>query len=111
MKYKIWNKIDTLYTPTGTVMTKDQIFQQYPLSQIPGVDFVICDAPISMGVFMEYSQTKEIYKQMGVNITDDMNQQQVLDAITAFENTPVVSEPTAEERLAAAAEFDNLINL
>lgn len=111
MRYKIWNKQDTLYTPSGDAFTKDEIFAKYPLSQLPTVDFIICDAPINMGVFMEYSQTKETYKQMGANITDGMTQQQVLDAITAFENTPVVSEPTAEERLAAAAEFDNLINL
>ena len=88
MKYKIWNKKDTLYTPVGTAFTKEQILKQYPLANVQGVDFIICDAPISMGVFMEYAQTKETYKNMGAEINDKMSKQEVLDAITAFENKP-----------------------
>ena len=111
MKYKVWNKIDNLYTPSGRMFTAEQMRVENPLAFLPNVKFIICDAPINMGVFMEFEQTKEAFKAMGAEIVDGMTDQQVLDAITAFENTPVVSEPTAEERLAAAAEFENLINL
>ncbi len=104
MKYKIWNKEDTLYTPSGKAMTKSEVFTQYPLAKVKGVDFIICDAPISMGVFMEYSQTVESYKQAGAEITDKMSQREVLDAITAFENKPVDTTPSIEERTAAALE-------
>jgi len=111
MKYKLWNKQDTLYAPSGDAFTAEQIFKKYPLAKLPSVDFIICDAPISMGVFMEYSQTAETYKKAGAEITDGMSKQEVLDAITAFEQKPVEQEPTAEERIAAAAEYQNLINL
>lgn len=111
MKYKLWNKQDTLYTPSGDAFTSDQIFNKYPLSKLPNIDFIICDAPISMGVFMEYLQTVEAYKNAGAEITDNMSKQEVLDAISAFEQRPIEQELTAEERLAAAAEFQNLINL
>ena len=104
MNYKLWNKQDTLYTPAGTSFTSEQILTKYPLANVPGVDFIICDAPISMGVFMEYSQTKETYKSMGANITDTMSKQEVLDAITEFENRVPEEVVEVEERTAAALE-------
>lgn len=109
MKYKIWNKTDTLVTPIGEVMTAEQVIAKYPASAVDGMKFVICDAPISLGVFMEFEQTKQMYKQMGVPITDTMTDQEVLDAITYFEENPPIPEPTADERIAAAMEYDNLM--
>jgi hypothetical protein len=109
MKYKIWNKTDLLYTPSGKVVTPDEQFKDMPLSKV--ADFIIADAPINCQVFMEFEQTKQIYKGMGVAITDGMTKQQVLDAITFFEEHPKEPEPTAEERIAAALEFQNLNNL
>lgn len=109
MKYKIWNKTDTLVTPIGEVLTAEQVMAKYPASAVDGMKFVICDAPISLGVFMEFEQTKQMYKQMGVPITDTMTDQEVLDAITYFEENPPEPEPTADERIAAAMEYDNLM--
>lgn len=111
MKYKIWNKTDTLITPIGEVLTPEQVFARYPMSAIEGFKFVICNSPISLGVFMEFEQTKETYKGMGVPITDTMTDQEVLDAITYFEENPAPAAPTPEERLAAAVEFSNLMLL
>ena len=111
MKYKIWNKTDTLVTPIGEVLTAEQVIEKYPMSALEGFKFIICDAPISLGVFMEFEQTKQAYKGMGVPITDTMADQEVLDAITYFEENPVPVPPTSEERLAAAAEFSNLMLL
>ena len=109
MKYKIWNKAETLITPIGEVLTKEQVFERYPMSALEGFKFVICDSPISLGVFMELEQTKQAYKGMGVPITDTMTDQEVLDAITYFEENPPIPEPTADERIAAAMEYDNLM--
>lgn len=109
MKYKIWNKTDTLVTPIGEVLTSEQVIAKYPASAVDGIDFIICDSPISLGVFMEYTQTKANYKNIGVPITDTMTKQEVLDAISYFEENPVAPEPTADERIAAAMEFDNLM--
>ena len=70
--------------------------------------YIICDSPISLGVFMEFTQTKESYKAMGVPITDTMTDQEVLDAISYFEENPPIPEPSADERIAAAMEYQNL---
>lgn len=111
MKYKLWNKKDTLYAPTGKAFSKEVIFEQYPLAKVDGVDFIICDAPISMGVFMEYSQTKETYKNMGAEINNKMSKQEVLDAITAFENKPAEKIASVEERTAASLEALVMLNM
>ena len=109
MKYKIWNKQDTLITPIGEVLTKDDVIAKYPASAIDGIDYIICDSPISLGVFMEFTQTKANYKSMGVPTIDTMTKQEVLDAISYFEEHPPTPEPTAEERIAASMEYDNLM--
>lgn len=109
MRYKIWNKTDNLITPVGEVLTPSQVILKYPAAGIEGIKFIIADQPINMAVFMEFTATKNIYKQQGVPITDDMTDQEVLDAITAWEETPRVSTPSAEERIASALEFQNLL--
>lgn len=111
MKYKIWNGTDTLITPIGEVLTAAQVKAKYPASALAGMKYIICDAPISLGVFMEFEQTKAMYKQMGVPITDDMTDQQVLDAISYFEENPPAPQPTPEERIAASLEFQSMMML
>ena len=108
MKYKIWNKEDSLITPIGEVLTAEEVKNKYPASRVQGMKYIICDSPISLGVFMEFEQTKEAYKALGVEITDDMTDQEVLDAISYFEENPPAPEPSAEERIAAAMEYQNL---
>lgn len=109
MKYKIWDKQEHLVTPTGKVLTPEQVFDRYPASR--NLKYIVADQPISMAVFMEFEATKTHYKRLGVPITDDMTDQEVLDAISAWEENPPAPEPTAEERIAAALEFQNLMLL
>lgn len=110
-KYKIWNKQDPLVTPIGEVLTPEQVIQKYPAAGLPDMKYIICDAPISMGVFMEFEATKEHYKRLGVPITDDMTDQEVLDAISYWEENPPAPEPSPEERMAAALEFQAMITI
>ena len=111
MRYKIWNGQDNLVTPIGEVLTPAQVIERFPSAGIAGIKFIICDAPISMGVFMEFEATKQHYKQLGVPITPSMSDQEVLDAISEWEENPPAPEPTAEERIAAALEYQNLLNM
>lgn len=111
MKYKIWNRTDNLITPIGEILTPQDVIDRYPMAGIPDMKFIVCDAPISMGVFMEFEQTKAMYEQQGVEFTEEMTDQDILDAISYFEENPPEPEPSPEERMAAAMEFQNLLNL
>ena len=59
----------------------------------------------------ELEQFKEYYKKQGATITDDMTDEQVLAAAEAWDDRTVEQEVTAEERIAAALEFQNLNSL
>ena len=109
MKYKIWDKKSNLVTPTLAVLTPQQVFAKYPASALPDIDFIIVDDKISMGVFMEYSQTIKNYESRGVVFTEEMTQQEKLDAISEFEAKIPEYVPTAEERIASAMEFQNIL--
>ena len=106
MKYKIWDKQENLVTPITEASTPSEVFAKYPASRVDGLKFIIADQPINMAVFMELETTKRQYASLGVTFTNDMTDQQVLDAITAFEETPQPQQiPSPEERIAAALEY------
>ena len=110
-RYTIWDKQSNLITPIGKELTPEEVFAEYPAARLPNMKYIICDAPISMGVFMEFEATKEHYKRLGVPITDEMDDQEVLDAISDWEENPPEPEPTAEERIAAMLEFQAMMML
>jgi hypothetical protein len=111
MRYKIWDRQETLVTPTMEILEPAQVFSQYPASLLPAFKFVIADQPINMAVFMEFESTKQHYAKLGVEFDEEMTEQEVLDAITAWEETPVQQIPSPEERIAAALEFQTLLNM
>ena len=82
---------------------------------------VVAAGLINGALIDELSQMKSRYEQQGCVFTEEMSNQEILDAIEAFEdeqaaNAKAAAEeaaatPSAEERLAAAMEFQNLMNL
>lgn len=112
-KYAFWNKQDTVYTPSGEEFTAEQWKDRYKWTKIPNVK-VVMSGNIFNGAFIaEFEQFKTYYKKQGAAITDDMTDEQVLACVEAFEaqSATVEAEPTAEERIAAALEFQNLNSL
>lgn len=118
-KYKIWNKTDDIYTQRRNNedgkahwTAREYIDTYAPWADIPGAEVVVGGGLINGTVFMEYGAMVEIYKNMGVEITDEMTPEQVLTAIEYFEdNPPQVDVVSPEERIAAALEFGNLLNM
>lgn len=105
-KYKFWNMIDDIYTPSNEKFTAEEWIARYPWVTIPGAKMIITDGIINGGVAMEFNATKTLYKNLGANITDIMADDEVLVAIEDFENNPPGSdEPSIEERQTAALEF------
>lgn len=109
MKYKIWNGLDTLITPIGEQLSPQEVSSKYPIFGVPGMKVVIVDSPINLKFYCEFEHMKEQYKLAGASITDNMTDQEVLDAITYFEENPPAPEPSAEERMAAALEFQSMM--
>lgn len=117
-RYKIWDKTSDIYTPgTDSNGNNHWTAQAYikshaPWAAIPGVKVIIGGGAINGTVFMEFDATVEFYKKQGAAITDDMTDEEILAAIEAHEDNPPVSEEaTAEERIAAALEYQVMSTL
>lgn len=121
-KYQIWNKQDTLVTPSGKAYTAEEIKAKWAWVNLPGVKVVVAMPPIALSMIAEFSQFKEQYRQQIaagvkagakglVEITEGMTDDEVLRAIELFEETEIPAPPSAEERIAAALEYQNLLTL
>ncbi len=105
-RYQIWNKTDTIITPSGAQFTAQEWADKFPWVKLPGVKMVISAGPINGGCAMEFSALVEQCRKRGAAITDGMTDEEILTAIEDFEdNPPGANEPTVEERTAAALEF------
>lgn len=105
MRYQIWNKTDDIYVPTGQKVTAAEWSARYPWINVPGAKMIITAGIINGGAAMEFNATAAQYKAQGARITDDMTDDEILQAIEAFEdNPPGADEPSSEERIAAALE-------
>jgi len=105
MRYKIWNKQERIYTPSGHSFSAEEWLDRYAWAKNENVKCVISGGPIN-GAFMgEFSSFVEQYKKMGCPIDDAMTDEEILQAIEDFEDNPPEPEPTIEERAIALEEF------
>ena len=118
-KYQIWDKISNIYTPSGKMFTPNEWISIYGWINIPDSIPVISTGRINGKFSGELNEMKEMYEQQGCTFTEGMSNQEILDAIEAFEDQraaeakaaaeEAANTPSAEERLAAAVEFQNLL--
>lgn len=120
-RYALWNRTDTIYTHGGAVLTPDQWIKKFGWINAPGAVPVISAGMINGGFSGELSQMKSRCETQGATFDEEFSNQQLLDAIEAWEDERAAAaaaeaaaraaEPTAEERIAAAMEYQNLLSL
>lgn len=104
-RYQIWNGTDDIYTPGGQHFTAEEWRKRYAWVTRPGAKMIISAGVINGADALEFESAKAAYIARGAAITADMTDDEVLAAMEEFDNTPVESGPSAEERTAAALEF------
>ncbi len=118
-RYKIWDKRESINTPSGKQFTAEEWLERYPWARAKNAKMIITagnfeDGDINGGCALNFKQTVNTYIARGMEITDNMTDDEILDAMEALENAPATTAddtPTAEERIAAALEYQNLMNL
>ncbi len=106
-RYAIWNKHDPILTPIGEVLTPEQWIDRYPIAGISSVTVVCGAGEINGAFFGTLGQMVQMYEAQGADFSACATDEERLTVIEAFEdamNAPS-SEPTVEERTAAALEF------
>ena len=112
-RYAIWNKQDPIITPRGEVFTAEQWIARYPVAGIDSITIVCSAGEVNGGFFGTLGQMKQMYEAQGCDFSNTSSNEEILETIEAFEdakNAPRTT-PTAEERIAAALEFQVLNSL
>ena len=112
-RYKIWDKISNIFTPIGEVLTPEQWIARYPIAGVDTIKVVCAGGEINGAYFGTMGDMLDTYTKMGCDFSECITDQDKLNAIEAFEderNKPDTS-PTAEERIAAAMEYQNLMSI
>ena len=106
-RYAIWNKEDMILTPIGEVLTAAQWIERYPIAGLDSVTVVCAGGEINGAFFGTLGQMVEMYAKQGCDFSNCTTDEEKLAAIEAFEeemNKPD-DTPSAEERIAAAMEY------
>jgi hypothetical protein len=112
MRYKIWDKQEPIYTPVGELFTAQQWLDKWPWAKLPNTKCVISAGPINGAVMMEFGALVENYRRMGCQIDPaTMTDEEILQAIEAFEDNPPQAPVTPEERAQAMEEYKSMVTI
>lgn len=105
-RYAIWNKTDPIITPIGEVLTAEQWIARYPVAGVKSITVVCAAGEVNGAFFGTLGQMVQLYESQGCDFSACETAEDKLAAIEAFEDAQntVSTEPTAEERQAAALE-------
>ena len=117
-RYAIWDKKSDIFTLGKDANGKSRFTaQEYidthaPWAGIDGVKVIVGGGAINGTVFMEFDAAVAQYQRMGADFSACVSEADYLAAIEKFEDNPPASTiPTAEERIAAALEFQNIASM
>lgn len=112
-RYAIWDKKCDIYTPAGETLTAEDWINRYTWIRNP-ITVPIVAAGLFNGAFCgELSQMKDMYESGGAHFDENLTDEELLLAIEEYEkesNKPNPNpEPSAQERIAAALEYQNMM--
>ena len=108
-RYRVWDKTSQVITPIGEVLTPADWIERYPAAAV--LKTVVDGGEINGAFFGYFNQMVDSAEQQGCDFTGCETDQDYLDTIEAWENQQglMASEPTPEERIASALEYQNMI--
>ena len=116
-KYKIWDKVEPIYTlgadQNGKMKwtAQEYIEEKAPWAENPNVKVIVGGGAINGLMFMEFEATKEFYINDGCDFSACTTDEEILAAMEAWDNRVIEPEISAEERIAAALEYQTLASL
>ena len=112
-RYAIWDKKSPIITPVGEVLTAEKWIERYPVAGVPSITVVCGAGEINGAFFGTLGQMVQLYASQGADFSACFTDEDKLEVIEAFEdamNAPS-TEATAEERIAAALEYQVMASL
>ena len=112
-RYAIWDKQSPIITPIGEVLTAEKWIERYPVAGVQSITVVCGAGEINGAFFGTLGQMVQMYSEQGADFSACTTDEEKLEVIEAFEdamNTPS-DEPTTDERIAAALEYQVMASL
>ena len=112
-RYAIWDKQSPIITPIGEVLSPEQWIARYPVAAVSTIKVVCGAGEINGAFFGTLGQMVQMYEAQGADFSECVSDEDKLNVIEAFEdamNAPS-NEATAEERIAAALEYQVMSSL
>lgn len=114
-RYAIWDKVSPIITPIGEVLSPEQWVDRYPVAAVPSITVVCAAGETNGGFFGTLGQMVQMYEAQGADFSEATTDEEKLEVIEAWEdamNDPGdITESSPEERIAAALELANVMNM
>lgn len=113
-RYGIWDKTSAVITPSGEIFSAEEWKDRYPVANLDNIVIVCGAGEINGSFFGTLGHMVQMYAAQGADFSEATTDVEKLEVIEAFEdamNNPVdTGESTPEERIAAALEYNNILN-
>lgn len=103
--YAIWNKKDTIITPSGAIYTADQWIAKYPVAKLDNISIVCAAGEINGAFFGTLGSMVEMYEKQGADFSNCKTPEDKINVINDFIE---VQEQTQQEASANATSNEEL---
>lgn len=120
-RYAIWNKKDPIITPVGEVLTPEQWISRYPVAGLETTTVICAAGEVNGAFFGTLGQMVQMYEAEGCDFSDCITPEEKLARIEEFDEAKEAAAkaaaeeaamtPTANERIAAALEYQVMSTL
>lgn len=105
-RYAIWNKKDSIITPSGAVFTAEQWMDKYPVARLGSISIVCGGGELNGSFFGTLGQMVDQYTKEGCDFSACNTPEEKIAAIEAFEDKRN-ADAAAEAKARAEAEAAN----
>ena len=112
-RYAIWDKVSPIITPIGEVLTAEQWKSRYPVAALDSITVICAAGELNGAFFGTLGQMEQMYEAQGCDFSACTTDEEKLEVIEAFEDAMKApsTEPTTDERIAAALEYQVMASL
>lgn len=108
-RYKIWDRKTPILTYVGRVYTAEEWMDKHPVFRIADIVPVCGGGEINGAVMATLGGLVEKAERDGCDFSDCVTDEEKLARVEEFESRPKETVVSAEERIAAALEYQNAL--
>jgi hypothetical protein len=107
---ELFDRTKTYVTPDGNAQTPDALGMMFTIVNVPDIKLVIQTDITATYLYTSPEPLGTMAQRLGLDYTQYATDEELLVAMEDILNVPqAVPEPTAEERIAASLEYQNLM--